>query len=520
MVEALINGYPDAVKSREETWGRLPLHLACIYTASAQVHRLLVETYEESLRITDKIYGRLPLHFACLYGSPFEIALLVSAEQRALVFKDVNGKTPKDLAEESNNPHREAILKRLEDRTKIVTEAMIQRRKSYTEYSHEQPTKKSSMRRRGLIPMEDIQIMNEKRRAKSMGLGVIGDDETVRKSNLLRTKSSGISEKKISSRSAKGPLADLDRMDKRTKTHTKDDLDIGKKSVSKPSRRKRVGSKTSSIRHENEQQQSDSSSAQNVAGEDNDVEKTPKSKNTRGLSSTLMRRASCSEIYAEKPDGKKKPTKQTDRLAMFLQSQSIDSSGDEYETDHKSMGARSLPAHMHSTFSNPLETAEKKRIAKTFMFEDSDDAVDDVDVDVSPTAAKGTVVSMETESSRQEKSELVAAEERLRNLDIRREALSQECEAIYDTVAKKEDAAERCREVINQVKRQMIELQERLEKEQMALSLYETGIQLQKETLAVHEIKIRAVDSEKSMVLTQKAMLEEKVKASIPEETM
>jgi hypothetical protein len=127
---------------------------------------------------------------------------------------------------------------------------------------------------------------------------------------------------------------------------------------------------------------------------------------------------------------------------------------------------------------------------------------------------------METESSRQEKSELVAAEERLRNLDIRREALSQECEAIYDTVAKKEDAAERCREIINQVKRQMIELQERLEKEQMALSLYETGIQLQKETLAVHEIKIRAVDSEKSMVLTQKAMLEEKVKASIPEETM
>jgi hypothetical protein len=117
VVEALINGYPDAVKSREETWGRLPLHLACIHTASAQVLRLLVETYEESLRITDKIYGRLPLHFACLYGSPFEIALLVSAEQRALVFKDVNGKTPKDLAEESNNPHREAILKRLEDRT-------------------------------------------------------------------------------------------------------------------------------------------------------------------------------------------------------------------------------------------------------------------------------------------------------------------------------------------------------------------------------------------------------------------
>jgi hypothetical protein len=137
--------------------------------------------------------------------------------------------------------------------------------------------------------------------------------------------------------------------------------------VSKTFIRKRVGSKTSSLRHDIEQQQLESSSAPKVAGEDNDVEKTPKSKNSRGLSSNLlMRRASGSEIDSVEPDGKKKPTKPTDKLAMFLQAHASDSSGDEYETDHKSMGARSLPAHMHSTYSNPLETAEKEEDCQDF----------------------------------------------------------------------------------------------------------------------------------------------------------
>jgi hypothetical protein len=99
------------------------------------------------------VYGRLPLHFACLYGSPFEISLLVSAEQRALVFKDANGKTPKNLAEDSScNSHREALVRRLEDRTRVVTVAMLMmRRKQQSESPQDQRNEKSLRATRQLV---------------------------------------------------------------------------------------------------------------------------------------------------------------------------------------------------------------------------------------------------------------------------------------------------------------------------------------------------------------------------------
>jgi hypothetical protein len=530
VIEALLEGHPDAIKSREDKLGRLPLHIACINTASAQVLRLLVETYEESLRITDRIYGRLPLHFSCMYGSPFEILLLVSAEQRALVFKDVNGKTPKDLAEESSNPHRETILKRLEDRTREVRGAMIQRRKQQHQESPPLEAKKrSTLRRasskRGIVPLKDIQATNlEKRRAKSAVLGsvddetnqgkrraksvVLGstDDETSRKGDGRRTKSMGLGlteEKNIRTiRTIKGGEQ---RRQKLRRPHAVDDLDIGK--TSKPSRRNRLGSKTSSRRKT--EPHTVAPITARVTAADIDHEKTPQRKNGRGL---LSQKTENSKFDTEEQDSKMKSKKSTNRLAMFLQSQEVDSSEGEYEADHKSMGARSLPAHMHSAFptQKPLGDSETKRIAKTFMFPDSsDDSIEFEEQVLSSTKGAHDVTESESTNDQRKSADLVGVDDRLRNLGIRRVALSQECEAIYDTVAKKENAAQRSRDVISDTQRRIIELQEKLQKEQTALSLLETGIQLQKETLAVHEIKIRGVHSEKIRALEEKAKLEE-----------
>ena len=530
VIEALLEGHPDAIKSREDKLGRLPLHIACINTASAQVLRLLVETYEESLRITDRIYGRLPLHFSCMYGSPFEILLLVSAEQRALVFKDVNGKTPKDLAEESSNPHRETILKRLEDRTREVRGAMIQRRKQQHQESPPLEAKKrSTLRRasskRGIVPLKDIQATNlEKRRAKSAVLGsvddetnqgkrraksvVLGstDDETSRKGDGRRTKSMGLGlteEKNIRTiRTIKGGEQ---RRQKLRRPHAVDDLDIGK--TSKPSRRNRLGSKTSSRRKT--EPHTVAPITARVTAADIDHEKTPQRKNGRGL---LSQKTENSKFDTEEQDSKMKSKKSTNRLAMFLQSQEMDSSEGEYEADHKSMGARSLPAHMHSAFptQKPLGDSETKRIAKTFMFPDSsDDSIEFEEQVLSSTKGAHDVTESESTNDQRKSADLVGVDDRLRNLGIRRVALSQECEAIYDTVAKKENAAQRSRDVISDTQRRIIELQEKLQKEQTALSLLETGIQLQKETLAVHEIKIRGVHSEKIRALEEKAKLEE-----------
>ena len=48
----------------------------------------------------------------------------------------------------------------------------------------------------------------------------------------------------------------------------------------------------------------------------------------------------------------------------------------------------------------------------------------------------------------------------------------------------------------------------------MAFSFSETGIQRQKETLTVHEIKIRGVNSERFQALEEKAKLKETTQES------
>jgi len=68
----------------------------------------------------------------------------------------------------------------------------------------------------------------------------------------------------------------------------------------------------------------------------------------------------------------------------------------------------------------------------------------------------------------------------------------------------------------NQEKRRakIVELQEKLQEDQMAFLLSETCIQRQKETLTVHEIKIRGVNSEKIQALEEKAKLKETTQES------
>jgi hypothetical protein len=439
-----------------------------------------------------------------LYGSPFEISLLVDAEQRALVFKDGNGKTPMDLAQESSNPHRDAILRRLGDRTRIVTEAMIQRRK--------QQDDPLAMKRRssgeglsGSPPGGE----NDKgtRRSHSMSLGLASDEETVRKSN--RSMSMGFmsmsSEKDDKKRGPK-PGGSSQR---RHKFRTVDDSDIGKKS-SKGSKKRRESAKSS----KNKSRAEESHLAEhNISKADHDVEKTPKLKNGRG--SRILQEGDISDQFVSNEMQKKK---RGNHLAMFLQATRDDSSGDDYEQDLKSMGAKSLPALMHSTFSKQkkIEQEENRRIAKSFMFDDSGDGdfldKEGAQIDNKITHAGGPVENDSTASPRH--SELAELEDRARNLDFRRKALSQECESIYETITKKEDAAHRSRGVVIDLQLQIAELQEMLEKEQAQLTLSETGLQLQKETLAVHEIKIKAVDMEKADLARQIEKLKDEMNSS------
>lgn len=494
-----MEAYPSAVKVRDDKKGRLPLHIACIHTASAQVLKILLERHEESLRTTDKADGRLPLHFACMYGSPFEISLLVGAEQRALVFKDSNGKTPMDLAQESENPHREAILKRLEDRTRVVTSAMIQRRKQQQQDS-------PSEQRRSLRKSAS---MRKSTSHSPMPGGFVDSEEPTKfgpssKRRSISGASSSYDKKKNRAQSSsKSVSTDQRRQKYRARSHTMDDSDIGKKSKSsKKKRHHRASTKNEEWR---------TTMPAKPVPPTEDIDMTPKLKNGRaGLMSSFKAESSDGSRH----DRRKRKSKEPNQLAMFLQATTLDSSSDEEgDYDLRSVGAKSLPALMHSsTLSKPPrrhgEEEGKRRLAKSYMFDT--DSSDDLDQDVGSDSFKAFHLSddrLDTASSgsgRKGHGSGHEGDERIQELDVRRTALSQECQSIHATIAKKEDDAQQSRETIAELQQKIAEYQERLRREQAALTLSETGIQLQKETMAVHEIKIKAVDSEKASLARER----------------
>lgn len=451
----------------------------------------LLDAYDESLRITDKAEGRLPVHYACLHGSPFEISLLVSAEQRALVFKDSKGKTPMDLAHESSNPHREAILKRLEDRTRIVTESMIQKRKKQQK---DEESSKSSSKRGGVL--SDNQ--DSKRRSKSVGTSSSKKEQ--QQSYSPMSDSAGLSKSKL-----KAKMKSLDKKsDDQKRSKSK-----GKNKASKSRKKNRSGISDDA-----------STSASVLANsthsghfdDNDDVNRTPKLKNGRGAlgsflessfkdtSNSMSGNKSLGALEHRRrnnpsPDNKsvgawkhrRKGASPENMLGSFLKSHQKDDDDDDDDFDHKSMGAKSLPAHVER------RTNGHKKTINAFAFDDplempndryADTSVNDDGKHMSPLVAE-----MDTEINKMD--------EQIRALDLRRQALNQECENVNDSVRRKEAEAARAKEVITSMQQKLAEIQSIIVKEQTALTLAETGIQLQQETLALHEIKLKAVDSEK-----------------------
>lgn len=167
VVKVLLEACREVIKSREERWGRLPIHIACCSKASVDVLRVLVETHTDSLRIADKMYSRLPLHYVCRFGSQNEISVILDAEQRALVFKDAGGKTPMDLALKSCQPEKTFIVKHLKERTLKVADTIIKRKEMTI----------SGRRCKSLSPPQ------EKTKGKSRSKK---ERKTIRKSNSVR----------------------------------------------------------------------------------------------------------------------------------------------------------------------------------------------------------------------------------------------------------------------------------------------------------------------------------------------
>ena len=99
IIQMLLDANPDAVKSRSQPYGELPLHFATGNNmASLEVIRQLVDV-DPSTVASQSTLGVSPLHQACTFHASYDIVkTLVDALPEALYIEDAHGRTPWDIA--------------------------------------------------------------------------------------------------------------------------------------------------------------------------------------------------------------------------------------------------------------------------------------------------------------------------------------------------------------------------------------------------------------------------------------
>lgn len=96
VVESLVAAYPEALRDRDTTFRRTPLHFALLKCASAEVVAFLIKSDLDRVaaRSKDRV-GRLPLHYAmCSHSSLGTVEMLCNAFPLAAREQDVNGWLP------------------------------------------------------------------------------------------------------------------------------------------------------------------------------------------------------------------------------------------------------------------------------------------------------------------------------------------------------------------------------------------------------------------------------------------
>uniref|UniRef100_A0A7S2HPS3 Uncharacterized protein n=1 Tax=Helicotheca tamesis TaxID=374047 RepID=A0A7S2HPS3_9STRA len=94
MYECLLYAYPESLKSKELRYGRLPLHLACIYGANINVIKLLLFHFTSAAGVCDAA-GRTPIFYALATCPSYDVVkCLLKACPEAARIADFNGYLP------------------------------------------------------------------------------------------------------------------------------------------------------------------------------------------------------------------------------------------------------------------------------------------------------------------------------------------------------------------------------------------------------------------------------------------
>merc|ERR1712226_364486 len=98
VIKTLVMEYPKALRKKEKTYKRLPLHCACLHAnADSSVISLLVNKYSEACSIRDS-HEHVPLHYAVLNGADPKVLKILLDASPAEGSYDLLGWTPVDIS--------------------------------------------------------------------------------------------------------------------------------------------------------------------------------------------------------------------------------------------------------------------------------------------------------------------------------------------------------------------------------------------------------------------------------------
>lgn len=494
--------FPDATKTPDELTGRLPLHWACICKASISILRLLLDHYPAALASLDSFDGRLPLHYACMYGSADMVELLVSLEKRAVVYKDNNGLTPFDLIEQSrNNPHRDSILKILED-AKNELEIAKQKRHREREKAanaaaaaaaaaagNNQDHLPSSPRKLPPVPSKELRTPNTSNATKpkyKSDWSVQSDmdnaasvDMQSASPSLMTAPDSGKNRKRSSLRTLLGR--------------------VGGGGSSKLPPTSSLPIVTSPLTTTFPASPLDESYAtgQAVAGSPwashgaNGSGAAIYSRNMAS-SNSLQSAATPSQVrfsLQRLPDGRQAPVDKSHSTLpeppLTRAQPAVKSSNMESERYAKAV-AKAPPGNNQNRYgSNDGHSTSSAARSEAFPFAQE--------------------LSFQREKLTEKDAELEALDSQVRMLELRGQALLDGCQNAEASVLEKQNLVDRKQSTISRIKAQLAQLQKELEAEEAALELAESSLMVNRETLSEHEQKMRATEEEKKTLLAIRA---------------
>jgi hypothetical protein len=112
VVHLLLEAFPIAALTRAMPGGALPLHVACIWGASAEVVKALLSSDHGTVKVKDEL-GNVALHSACFSGADAEVvrALLdVEGGARTVFARNHQGSRPMDICKRLRHENRRIVM--------------------------------------------------------------------------------------------------------------------------------------------------------------------------------------------------------------------------------------------------------------------------------------------------------------------------------------------------------------------------------------------------------------------------